>query len=146
MDAVFRRELQAATAGGATVLLSSHILSEVEHLCDRVSIIRAGRMVETGTLTQLRHLTRSEVTFVSTGLTDADLAGLAARIPAAKDLVLGHGGRVSFTADSAALPEMLPVLGALRVQGLTIAPPSLETLFLRHYHEDAPVPTVGTRP
>ncbi|TFC94259.1 ABC transporter ATP-binding protein [Cryobacterium sp. TMT3-29-2] len=159
MDAVFRRELQAATADGAAVLLSSHILSEVEHLCDRVSIIRAGRTVETGTLAQLRHLTRTEVAFASTGLTDADLAGLAARIPAAHDLVVGTGvpqtatthvgtaragtaragvDRVSFTADSDALPEVLPVLAELRVQGLTVAPPSLETLFLRHYREDAP--------
>ena len=156
MDAVFRRELVAATQGGATVLLSSHILSEVEHLCDRVSIIRAGRTVETGTLTQLRHLTRTEVGFASAGLTEAELAGLAARIPAAHDLVVsgigsgmsvsrGAGGRVSFTADSDALPDVLPVLAQLRVQGLTIAPPSLESLFLRHYREDAPAPT-GIRP
>ncbi|TFD74426.1 ABC transporter ATP-binding protein [Cryobacterium sp. Sr8] len=151
MDAVFRRELQAATNDGATVLLSSHILSEVKHLCDRVSIIRAGRTVETGTLAQLRHLTRTEVGFASTGLTEADLAGLAARIPAAHDLVVGGSteagaaggvGRVSFTADSDALPEVLPVLAELRVQGL---PPSLESLFLRHYREDAPAPS-GTRP
>ena len=157
MDAVFRRELQAATSEGATVLLSSHILSEVEHLCDRVSIIRAGRTVETGTLAQLRHLTRTEVAFASTGLTDADLAGLAARIPAAHDLVVGNGtpragipragtARVSFTADSDALPEVLPVLADLRVQGLTVAPPSLETLFLRHYREDAPSPAPSTGP
>ena len=158
MDAVFRRELLAATKDGATVLLSSHILSEVEHLCDRVSIIRAGRTVETGTLAQLRHLTRTEIGFASAGLTEADLAGLAARIPAAHDLVVGDRatgggaengaggvGRVSFTADSDALPEVLPVLAQLRVQGLTIAPPSLESLFLRHYREDVPAPS-GTRP
>jgi ABC-2 type transport system ATP-binding protein len=159
MDAVFRRELLAAPAGGATVLLSSHILSEVEHLCDRVSIIRAGRTVESGTLTQLRHLTRTEVGFARAGLTEADLAGLAARIPAAHDLVVddrgagagadngaGGVGRVSFTADSDALPEVLPVLAQLRVQGLTIAPPSLESLFLRHYREDAPTVPAGRRP
>ena len=162
MDAVFRRELLAATAGGATVLLSSHILSEVEHLCDRVSIIRAGRTVESGTLAQLRHLTRTEVSFASAGLTESDISGLAARIPAAHDLVVGDRepvggagaatatvgvGRVSFTAASDALPEVLPVLAQLRVQGLTIAPPSLESLFLRHYREDDPAETpTGPRP
>ncbi|MEO6201182.1 MAG: ABC transporter ATP-binding protein [Cryobacterium sp.] len=154
MDAVFRRELLAATEGGASVLLSSHILSEVEHLCDRVSIIRAGRTVETGTLTQLRHLTRTEIGFASAGLTEADLAGLPARLPAAHDLAVGGGRagsgagggpRVSFTVDSDALPQVLPVLAQLRVQGLTIAPPSLESLFLRHYREDAPATRAGPR-
>ncbi|HZJ29554.1 MAG TPA: ABC transporter ATP-binding protein [Solirubrobacterales bacterium] len=152
MDAVFRRELQAATAAGASVLLSSHILSEVEHLCDRVSIIRAGKTVETGTLDELRHLTRIEVGFARSGLTEADLAGLAARIPAAHDLVLGDAAgagagvrRVSFTAAGDALPEVLPVLAQLRVHGLTIAPPSLESLFLRHYREDAPAVRTGHR-
>lgn len=65
MAVIFQREVARAHANGATVLLSSHIMSEVEQLCDRVSIIRAGRIVETGTLTELRHLTRSDVSFTS---------------------------------------------------------------------------------
>ena len=66
MEVVFRREMARMKDAGATVLLSSHILSEVELLCDRVSIIRAGRVVETGTLAELRHLTRTEISFEAT--------------------------------------------------------------------------------
>jgi len=145
MEAVFRQEIESATREGATVLLSSHILSEVEHLCDRVSIIRAGRTVETGTLTDLRHLTRTAVAFGARSLADSTLAELGARIPAARDLVI-EAGRVSFTADSDALPDVLPVLAALRVQGLTVSPPSLEELFLSHYRESVTGPaSTGAR-
>jgi len=139
MEAVFRAEILAAAADGATVLLSSHILSEVERLCDRVSIIRSGRIIETGTLAELRHLTRTEVAFAAAGLTDAELAGLAARLPGVRDLTVGDD-RVSFTVDAATLPGILPVLAELRVQALTVAPPTLESLFLRHYGGAAPAP------
>jgi ABC-2 type transport system ATP-binding protein len=132
MEAVFRNELLERVADGATVLLSSHILSEVEQLCSRVSIIRAGRRVEEGTLTDLRRLTRTEVTFAMADLSEADLAG----IPGASDLRVERG-RATFTADSTSLVDALPALAALRVQGLTIAPPSLEELFLRHYGDAA---------
>ncbi|MBT2567216.1 ABC transporter ATP-binding protein [Arthrobacter sp. ISL-85] len=128
MEEVFRRELLAAVGRGATVLLSSHILSEVEVLCHRVSIIRAGRIVDGGTLDSLRHLTRSEVSFAADGL---DAQALA-RLGAVHDLTL-DAGRVRFTADSDRIAEVLPALGTLGVQGLTIVPPSLEELFLRHY-------------
>ena len=117
MESVFDAEIRRVAGEGATVLLSSHILSEVEQLCDRVSIIRAGKTVETGTLAALRHLTRIEVSF-STGPTDAQLASIP-------------------SVDDARLPAVLPVLGALGVRGLVVAPPSLEELFLRHYG-DAP--------
>ena len=128
MEAVFRRELLARVADGATVLLSSHILSEVEQLCSRVSIIRAGRRVEEGTLDDLRRLTRTQVAFAVGDFTEADLAA----IPNAADLHIVHG-RATFTADSTTVIDVLPALAALRVQGLTITPPSLEELFLRHY-------------
>ena len=131
MESVFDAEIRRVAGEGATVLLSSHILSEVEQLCDRVSIIRAGKTVETGTLAALRHLTRIEVSF-STGPTDAQLAS----IPSVDDLE-STGGRVRFTVDDARLPAVLAVLGALGVRGLVVAPPSLEELFLRHYG-DAP--------
>ncbi|MDT0168038.1 ABC transporter ATP-binding protein [Pseudarthrobacter sp. BRE9] len=133
MEEVFRRELLAAVDRGATVLLSSHILSEVEVLCHRVSIIRAGRIVDGGTLDSLRHLTRSEVSFAADGL-DAEAL---ARLAAVHDLTL-DAGRVRFSADSDRIAEVLPALGGLGVQGLTIVPPSLEELFLRHYG-DSPV-------
>ncbi|HSU48512.1 MAG TPA: ABC transporter ATP-binding protein [Arthrobacter sp.] len=135
MEEVFRRELLAAVERGATVLLSSHILSEVEVLCHRVSIIRAGRIVDGGTLDSLRHLTRTEVSFAADGLDPQALA----RFGAVHDLAVG-GGRVRFGADSDRIAEVLPALGALGVQGLTIVPPSLEELFLRHYGDPAAAP------
>ena len=131
MESVFTREIGQVRAAGATVLLSSHILSEVELLCDRVSIIRAGKIVESGSLAQLRHLTRTEFTFSSDGVPDAALAS----IRQAHDLSTA-GGRISFTVDSDAVTAVLPLLAELRVQGLTVAPPSLEELFLRHYGDE----------
>jgi ABC-2 type transport system ATP-binding protein len=129
MEVVFQREIARVRDAGATVLLSSHILSEVEQLCDRVSIIRAGRIVESGTLAELRHLTRTEVSF-----TAADSAALAG-IPGAHDARI-EDGRAHLTVDSDAIAATLPALGALGVQGLRIEPPSLEELFLRHYGDD----------
>jgi len=131
MEAVFRREIAKLLGDGATVLLSSHILSEVEHLCDRVSIIRAGRTVESGTLAELRHLTRTEFSFASEGISSAELAS----IPGAHDLAV-DGARVRFTADSHAMPEVLASLAALHATGVTVNPPSLEELFMRHYHDE----------
>jgi ABC-2 type transport system ATP-binding protein len=128
MEAVFRRETLAVVERGATVLLSSHILSEVEALCQRVSIIRGGRIVDGGTLDSLRHLTRTEVSFAADGVDTRVLGELGA----VHDL-MADGGRVRFGADSDRIAEVLPALGALGVQGLTITPPSLEELFLRHY-------------
>ncbi|MGN6743904.1 MAG: ATP-binding cassette domain-containing protein [Amnibacterium sp.] len=128
METVFTSEVRRLAKEGATVLLSSHILSEVERLCDRVSILRAGRVVESGTLDDLRHLTRTAVSFERDALTEADVA----TVPGAHDVVVGEG-RVSLTLDSDAVAAALPALGALGVTGLRVAPPSLEDLFLRHY-------------
>jgi ABC-2 type transport system ATP-binding protein len=133
MEVVFRREITRVREAGATVLLSSHIMSEVEQLCDRVSIIRTGRIVETGTLADLRHLTRTEVSFETAERSpDAATAG----IPDAHDAVV-EDGRLRFTVDSDRVNAVLPVLAERAVAGLRIAPPSLEELFLRHYGDDA---------
>ena len=129
MEVVFRAEIDRLRAAGATVLLSSHILSEVELLCDRVSIIRAGKIVESGTLAELRHLTRTEVSFDAAGAESAD------SIPGAHDVTISEG-RTRFTIDSDAVAAALPVLAQRDVQGLRIEPPSLEELFLRHYGDD----------
>lgn len=129
MEVMFRREIERVRDAGATVLLSSHILSEVEHLCDRVSIIRAGRVVESGTLAELRHLTRDEVSFEG-----ADAAAFA-ELTGVHD-VSARDGRVRFTVDSDAVATVLPELARRRVSGLRIAPPSLEELFLRHYGDE----------
>jgi ABC-2 type transport system ATP-binding protein len=109
------------------VLLSSHILSEVEALCDRLTIVRSGRAVETGTLTDLRHLTRTTI--------QAELAGPVDgldRVVGVHDLVV-RDGRVTFDVDSAALDDALKHLTAVGVRALTSRPPTLEELFLRHY-------------
>jgi ABC-2 type transport system ATP-binding protein len=132
MEEVFTREVGQLATSGATVLLSSHLLGEVERLCDRVSILRAGRVVESGTLAELQHLTRTAVSFQRGHLTAEDLA----RIPGAHDLEVAEG-RVTLTLDSDAVAAALPALGALGVVGLRVAPPSLEDLFLRHYGEAA---------
>lgn len=129
MDTVFRSQIRRVRDDGATVLLSSHILSEVEQLCDRVTIIRAGRAVETGTLTELRHLKRTHFR-VEGG---ADPVMLAA-IPGVQG-VRANGTAVEFDADAADLAPVLAAVAAGGVSGLTVSPPSLESLFLRHYSD-----------
>ena len=129
MEVMFRREVARVKAAGATVLLSSHIMSEVEQLCDRVSIIRAGRIVETGSLADLRHLTRTEVSFAAAGPSALD------GIPGAHDGTV-EDGRARFTVDSDQVSLLLPALAERQVEGLRIEPPSLEELFLRHYGDD----------
>ncbi|GAA3639208.1 ABC transporter ATP-binding protein [Microbacterium awajiense] len=137
MEVVFQRELRRVRDAGATVLLSSHILSEVEQVCDRVSIIRAGRIVESGTLADLRHLTRTEVSYAVNG------EGAPTALPGVHDLEVTDG-RARFTIDSDQIAGILPGLAAQNVQSLRVAPPSLEELFLRHYGDDltegAPMP------
>ena len=131
MAMTFQHEVARVRDTGATVLLSSHILSEVEQLCDRVSIIRAGRIAESGTLADMRHLTRTEVSFAEDGMPVERVSA----IPGAHDPFVRHG-RVQFTVDSDALNAALPALAQLGVQGLRIAPPSLEEMFLRHYGDE----------
>ncbi|GAB1824289.1 ABC transporter ATP-binding protein [Herbidospora sp. RD11066] len=131
MEAVFRECVAEEHAAGRTVLLSSHLLAEVEALCDRVTIIRDGRAVETGTLAQLRHLTRSSVT--------ADLATVPAGLgetPGVHDLVV-TGTRVAMEVDAEHLEAVLRRLTDAGLRGLTCQPPSLEQLFLRHYQTPA---------
>lgn len=141
MELVFRREVARVRAAGATVLLSSHILSEVEQLCDRVSIIRAGRVVESGTLAELRHLTRTEVSFDAGNAADAadrtDASADAAFVglPDIHDAAVADG-RARFTVDSDRVAGILPALASRNVRGLRIEPPSLEELFLRHYGDE----------
>jgi ABC-2 type transport system ATP-binding protein len=134
MEAAFQECIEEERQGGRTVLLSSHILSEVEALCDRVTIIRLGRTVETGTLAELRHLTRTSVAAELTTKPDGldQLAGV-------HDLVLdtvAAGTRVRCEVDSDQLEDLLKRLVAAGVRTLTSQPPTLEELFLRHYAGD----------
>ncbi len=136
MEAAFRECVAEMRDEERTVLLSSHILSEVEAVCDRVSIIRGGRTVETGTLAELRHLRRTSV--------NAELAaeprGLD-RLPGVHDLRV-EGTRVHFEVDHGAFDDALRTLTAVGVVTLESRPPTLEELFLRHY-ETAPAGDAG---
>jgi ABC-2 type transport system ATP-binding protein len=132
MEAQFREYVNEVRGDGRTVLLSSHILGEVEALCDRVSIIRDGAVVESGTLTQLRHLSRTtisaDVTTVPAGLAD---------LPGVHDLVT-EGQRITASVEAGGMAGLMAALGAGGVTALTSAPPTLEELFLRHYQKAQP--------
>jgi ABC-2 type transport system ATP-binding protein len=132
MESVFTEYVERFRADGGTVLLSSHILAEVERLCDRVSIIRAGRCVETGTLSDLRHLTRTSV-----------VAELARPVTGLADLPGVHGldvqgSRVMFEVDTPRLDAAVGLLHGAGIRSLTATPPTLEELFLRHYGDAIP--------
>ena len=127
METVFQDCMAQERKAGRTVLLSSHILAEAEKLCDRVSIIRDGRVVEAGTLAEMRHLTRTTVQAELAGPPD----GLAA-LPGVHNFQ-AQDGRVRFDVDDQALQEALRRLAAVGVRSLTSQPPTLEELFLRHY-------------
>jgi ABC-2 type transport system ATP-binding protein len=123
----FRMCVRELRDEGRTVLLSSHILSEAEALSDRVSIIRDGRVVETGRLDQLRHLTRTsvsaEVTTVPQGLD---------RIDGVHNLIV-ENHRVSAQVEPRGMDALMRALSASGIRSLTSQPPTLEELFLRHY-------------
>jgi ABC-2 type transport system ATP-binding protein len=127
MEAAFREVIGEERARGRTVLLSSHVLSEVEALCDQVTIIRDGRTAETGTLAELRHLTRTTISAELERGPDG-LTGLTG----VHDLVV-DGPRVRFQVDGEHLQTVLRVLTDSGVRTLTCQPATLEELFLRHY-------------
>ncbi|QUQ68889.1 ABC transporter ATP-binding protein [Kutzneria sp. CA-103260] len=131
MEEVFRDCVARERQDGRTVLLSSHVLAEVEALCDRVSIIRGGRTVESGTLAELRHLTRTSIT-----------AELGAPLSGVDTMTGVHdysaqGNRVQFEVDTAELDAVLRKLTEFGVRSLVSQPPTLEQLFLRHYEVQA---------
>jgi ABC-2 type transport system ATP-binding protein len=131
MEAVFRDCVVEERQRGRTVLLSSHILAEVEVLCDRVSIVRAGRVVDSGTLADLRHLTRTSIQAELAAPPDG-LAGL----PGVHDVQV-TGNRVACDVDNDHLDAVLGKLTAIGVRSLVSRPPTLEELFLRHYRQEA---------
>lgn len=137
MELEFQRCIREAVDRGTTVLLSSHILAEVEKLCDRVTIIRAGRAVQSGSLSELRHLTRSTVRVG----TSQD-AAVVARIEGVHD-VATHDGRLTFTVDDTALAAVMAALAAGGITDLVVTPPTLEELFVHHY--GAPADADGAR-
>ncbi|MGW5746539.1 ABC transporter ATP-binding protein [Amycolatopsis sp. NPDC003861] len=134
MEEVFREVVaEERERGDRTVLLSSHILSEVEALCDRVTIVRAGRTVESGTLDELRHLGRITI--------DASLARVPedlGSLPGVHDLS-SYGSHVHLSVDQTALDDVMRHLAGAGLRSLVSRPPTLEELFLRHYRHDEPV-------
>lgn len=128
MEAVFQETVKELKKEGKTVLLSSHILAVVEKLCDRISIIRQGRIVEAGTLSQLRHLTRTtiEAETVRPAETLKQLAGI-------HDFTL-DGNQVRFQIDGDKLQDALTHLSKYEVKAMTSNPPTLEELFMHHYN------------
>ena len=133
MEATFRSCVNELRDAGRTVLLSSHILSEVEALCDRVSIIRNGAVVETGSMSQLRHLTR---TAVHAEVDDASRRG-SGRCPGCTTST----SRVCASPRASSRPPCPALLAALSQAGVTslsAQPPTLEELFLRHYERPTP--------
>jgi ABC-2 type transport system ATP-binding protein len=130
METVFQDVVRERREAGRSVLLSSHILSEVEALCDRVTIVRAGRAAESGTFDQLRHLTRTSVVVQTVRPID----GLG-DLPGVHDLSV-DGRQTRFSVDQGELNRVLRRLVALEVRTLVSSPPTLEELFLRHYGDD----------
>lgn len=130
MEATFRGCIEEERGSGRTVLLSSHILSEVEALCDRVTIIRDGRAVESGTLAELRHLSRTSIR--------AELARAPSglhELPGVHDLRV-DGTDVRCGVDTAELDGLLRRFTMFGVRSLISQPPTLEELFMRHYETD----------
>ena len=130
MEAEFQKAVLELKGEGATVLLSSHILAEAEALSDRISIIRAGRVVQSGTLAELRHLTRTTVI----AETDRLATGIA-DVPGVHEPEF-QGSRVTFDVDSDHLDEAVSAIARLGVRSLAAHPPTLEELFLRQYGEE----------
>lgn len=130
MEAVFQDCVLDLAAQGRTVLLSSHILDQVERLCDRVTIIRRGRTVQSGSLTDLRHLTRTTVSV----LTERPVTGLDGR-PGVHDVAFADG-RITFDVDGEQMGSVMSHLSSFGISSLTSHPPTLEELFLRHYGDE----------
>ncbi|NMB43712.1 MAG: ABC transporter ATP-binding protein [Clostridiales bacterium] len=127
MESVFQEEVAKLKQDGKAILLSSHILSEVERLADKVVIIRQGEIVETGTLEELRHLTRYAVTLI----TEQDV-GKMASVAGVHDFVK-KGNEATFSADTRYINEILQEATQLGVKKFEAVPPTLEDLFMRHY-------------
>jgi ABC-2 type transport system ATP-binding protein len=127
---VFQDVINQMKVEGRTVLLSSHILAQVEKLADQVSIIRQGEIVQSGTLTEMRHLTRTTIE----AETRQPVVGLE-RMPGIHDIV-NTDDRVRFAVDGDYLNDVMRALSQFEIRSLTSHPPTLEELMLRHYGDE----------
>ncbi|WP_100333517.1 ABC transporter ATP-binding protein [Bacillus alkalisoli] len=138
MERVFQECVMEVKAGGKSVLLSSHILSEVERLCDRVGIIRQGEMIETGTLQELRHLTRTSIVVE----TKQPITSIQS-INGVYDVEV-NGVTVRFQVDTEKLDDVMRYMSEFGIMKLESSPPSLEDLFMRHYDTTTHVQSTET--
>ncbi|MFO7193157.1 MULTISPECIES: ABC transporter ATP-binding protein [Thermocrispum] len=130
MELVFQQAIREARDTGTTVLLSSHILAQVEVLADRISIVRQGRIVESGSLRELRHMTRITVEAEVTGSPER-----LAAMPGVHDL-RQTDGQVRFEVDGSRVGDVLRELAGLGVRSIVAHPPTLEQLLMSHYGDD----------
>lgn len=139
MESVFQQHVRRLNAEGRTVLLSSHILAEVEALCDRVTIIRAGATVESGTLAGLRHVRQTRVDVVTAQPVDVSLLpGTSVTqsdptVDGPAEQRSGDGHRLALVVENESLDSVMALLAAAGIESITARPPSLEELFLRLY-------------
>jgi ABC-2 type transport system ATP-binding protein len=132
MESYFKEAIREVMAAGRTVFLSSHILAQVEELCDRVSIIRLGKVVERGTLAELRHLTRTTISSET-----ERPAALVAELPGVHNVEI-EDTHVRFDVDAEHLDDAIRQLSSFGIRSLVSHPPTLEQLFLRHYGDELP--------
>jgi ABC-2 type transport system ATP-binding protein len=132
MEKIFQDCVAEVKKAGKAIFLSSHILQEVERLCDKVSIIREGKIIETGTMAELRHLTRTSVT----AETSRPVVGLD-KVAGVHDLVISER-EVKFAVDSKDINEILVFLTGFGVEKIGVTPPTLEELFMSHYETPNP--------
>ena len=132
METTFQTTITEMLTDGKTVLLSSHILAEVESLCDEVTIIREGRTVESGTLAELRHLTRTSVD----ATTAEPIEGIS-EVEGVSDFLARSSHAASFSVENPRLGAVMARLAALGIEALESQPPTLEQLFMRHYALDS---------
>jgi ABC-2 type transport system ATP-binding protein len=132
MESVFQQTVKELRSAGKTILLSSHILAEVEALCDRVSIIRAGKVVESGSLAEMRHLTRTSVKVD----THKPLVGLD-KLQGVYD-IQKENSHISFEVDTANLSPVMEFITKFGIRHLVCNPPTLEQLFMRYYGDAPP--------
>nr|WP_125549475.1 ABC transporter ATP-binding protein [Loigolactobacillus zhaoyuanensis] len=132
-EEIFQKNVLALKQAGKSILLSSHILSEVERMCDRIGIIRQGRIIETGSLEEMRHLTRTVVQ-VQTKQAPNDISQLAG----VHDIKVDSSevNKISFAVDSDQMSPVMAALAAKEIISLQSTPPTLEDLFLRYYNDD----------
>ncbi|WP_125713505.1 ABC transporter ATP-binding protein [Companilactobacillus kedongensis] len=130
-EEIFQKSVLELKQAGKAVLLSSHILSEVEKMCDRIGIIRDGEIVETGSLSDMRHLTRTVIQFQTMEPT-TELKGL----DGVHNIVLGSNGLTTFSVDSDQMSSVMDYLSSKKIVSLQSTPPTLEDLFMRYYNSN----------